>query len=33
MNRELYEGNPDPYRQWRQIAMTEAVPFLEYVSG
>ncbi|MFJ6213546.1 DUF6879 family protein [Streptomyces sp. NPDC092296] len=33
IDRELYEGDPEPYRQWKQIAIAESVPFLEYVSS
>lgn len=33
ISRELYEGDPEPYRQWKRIAVGASVPFLEYVSG
>ncbi len=33
INRGLYQGDPEPYRQWKRIAVAESVPFLEYVSG
>ncbi|WP_405645202.1 DUF6879 family protein [Streptomyces uncialis] len=33
VGRELYEGNPEPYRRWKRLAVTESVPFLEYMSG
>ncbi|MFG3409119.1 DUF6879 family protein [Streptomyces sp. NPDC048142] len=33
INREEYEGDPAPYREWRRIAMEHAVPFEEYVKG
>ncbi|WP_416970221.1 DUF6879 family protein [Streptomyces sp. 4F14] len=33
IGRELYEGDPEPYRRWRRLAVAESVPFLEYVSG
>jgi hypothetical protein len=33
INRELHEGDPEPYRRWKRIAVAESVPFLEYVGG
>jgi hypothetical protein len=33
INRELYEGDPEPFRRYKRIAVTESVPFLEYVGG
>ncbi|GAA2677358.1 DUF6879 family protein [Streptomyces lunalinharesii] len=33
INREVYEGDPAPYREWRRIALAHAVPFEEYVKG
>ncbi|MFJ1593937.1 DUF6879 family protein [Kitasatospora albolonga] len=33
INRELYEGDPAPYREWKRIALARAVPFAEYVKG
>lgn len=33
INREKYEGDPTPYREWQRIAMEHAVPFEEYVKG
>ncbi|MFC9067731.1 DUF6879 family protein [Streptomyces harbinensis] len=31
INREVYEGDPAPYRAWQRIALEHAVPFEEYV--
>ncbi|KIZ13600.1 DUF6879 family protein [Streptomyces natalensis] len=31
INREAYEGDPAPYREWKRIALENAVPFKEYV--
>ncbi|WP_030728822.1 DUF6879 family protein [Streptomyces sp. NRRL F-2890] len=31
INRETYEGDPAPYREWKRIALEHAVPFKEYV--
>ncbi|MFK4066204.1 DUF6879 family protein [Streptomyces sp. NPDC029674] len=33
INREAYEGDPAPYREWKRIALEYAVPFEEYVKG
>lgn len=33
INREAYEGDPAPYREWKRIALEHAVPFEEYVKG
>ncbi|OMI39696.1 hypothetical protein SPAR_09623 [Streptomyces sparsogenes DSM 40356] len=33
INREVYEGDPAPYREWKRIALKHAVPFEEYVKG
>ncbi|MEV3854348.1 DUF6879 family protein [Streptomyces sp. NPDC050095] len=33
LNREVYQGGPEPYREWRRIALQYAVPFEEYVKG
>ncbi|QDY78258.1 DUF6879 family protein [Streptomyces qinzhouensis] len=33
INREAYEGDPAPYREWRRIALEHAVPFEEYARG
>lgn len=31
INRELIDGDPEPYVKWKQIANAHSVPFLEYV--
>ncbi|MFJ4768409.1 DUF6879 family protein [Streptomyces uncialis] len=31
LGRELYEGDPEPFRNWKRIAVAESVPFLEYM--
>lgn len=31
INREVYEGDPTPYREWKRISLEHAVPFGEYV--
>jgi hypothetical protein len=33
INREAYEGDPAPYREWQRLALEHAVPFEEYVKG
>ncbi|WP_406507077.1 DUF6879 family protein [Streptomyces sp. NBC_00212] len=33
INREVFEGDPTPYREWKGIALEHAVPFEEYVKG
>ncbi|GAA0580241.1 DUF6879 family protein [Streptomyces crystallinus] len=33
INRELYEGDPAPFVEYQRIALSESVPFSEYVSG
>ncbi|MFE9015955.1 hypothetical protein GTX53_06075 [Streptomyces sp. SID5594] len=33
INREVHEGDPAPYREWRRVALERAVPFGEYVKG
>lgn len=32
ISREVYEGDPTPFIEYQQIAVSESVPFLEYVS-
>ncbi|MGW4891215.1 DUF6879 family protein [Kitasatospora sp. NPDC004240] len=31
INRELFEGDPTPFVEWKRLAIAEAVPFREYV--
>jgi len=31
INRELYSGDPEPYRQWKRLALAESVPFKDFV--
>lgn len=33
INREAYEGDLSPYREWKRISLEHAVPFEEYVKG
>lgn len=33
INREAYEGDPAPYREWKRITLEHSVPFKEYVKG
>ncbi|WP_101389784.1 DUF6879 family protein [Streptomyces sp. TLI_146] len=33
ISRELYEGDPAPFLAYQHIAVTESVPFSEYVNG
>lgn len=33
ISREVYEGDPEPFREYQRIAITESVPFEEYVKG
>ncbi|MFH8562630.1 DUF6879 family protein [Streptomyces sp. NPDC017988] len=33
INREAYEGDSSPYREWKRISLEHAVPFEEYVRG
>ncbi|MEV5505011.1 DUF6879 family protein [Streptomyces orinoci] len=33
VSRELYEGDPEPFRQAQRIAMAESVPLSEYLKG
>ncbi|WP_438291784.1 DUF6879 family protein [Streptomyces sp. HUAS TT7] len=33
ISREVYEGDPAPFIEYQRIALTEAVPFEEYVKG
>lgn len=33
ISREAYEGDPAPYREYQGIALSESVPFEEYVKG
>ncbi|MFE2600552.1 DUF6879 family protein [Streptomyces sp. NPDC059396] len=33
INREAYEGDPAPHREWKRVALEHAVPFEEYVKG
>ncbi|MEC4018377.1 DUF6879 family protein [Streptomyces sp. H27-D2] len=30
-SREVFDGDPKPYVEWKRIAVAESVPFLEYV--
>jgi hypothetical protein len=32
-SREVYEGDPEPFRECQRIALAESVPFEEYVKG
>jgi hypothetical protein len=32
-SREVYEGDEAPYVEYQRIALTESVPFEEYVKG
>lgn len=32
-SRELYDGDPAPFIEYQRIAVSESVPFLEYVNG
>jgi hypothetical protein len=31
IGREVFEGDPEPYRRWKRIAIAASVPFPEYV--
>ncbi|MFD5320388.1 DUF6879 family protein [Streptomyces sp. NPDC127098] len=31
INRELHQGDPSPYVAWRKLAVSESIPFTEYV--
>ncbi|WP_327677647.1 DUF6879 family protein [Kitasatospora sp. NBC_00458] len=31
INRQVHEGDPTPYAEWKRLAVAESVPFLEYV--
>lgn len=31
IGREVYEGDPEPYRQWKRTALRESIPFADYV--
>ncbi|MDT0441631.1 DUF6879 family protein [Streptomyces johnsoniae] len=31
IDREVYAGDPEPYREWKRVALENAVPFEEYV--
>uniref|UniRef100_A0AAU2V470 DUF6879 domain-containing protein n=1 Tax=Streptomyces sp. NBC_00003 TaxID=2903608 RepID=A0AAU2V470_9ACTN len=33
INREVFEGDSTPYREWKQISLEHSVPFEEYVKG
>ncbi|MFB8175170.1 DUF6879 family protein [Streptomyces sp. NPDC055966] len=33
IDRQVYEGNPEPYLEYQRIALAESVPFKEYVKG
>ncbi|XUL88403.1 DUF6879 family protein [Streptomyces galilaeus] len=33
ISREMYEGEPEPFREYQRIALAESVPFEEYVKG
>jgi hypothetical protein len=33
ISREVYEGDPAPFIEYQRIAVSESVPFLEYVKG
>ncbi|CAL9465715.1 DUF6879 family protein [Streptomyces albus] len=33
INRESYEGDTAPYREWKRLALEHAVPFEEYVKA
>ncbi|MFI5882113.1 DUF6879 family protein [Streptomyces sp. NPDC051554] len=33
ISREVYEGAPEPFREYQRIALAESVPFEEYVKG
>jgi hypothetical protein len=33
IGRELYEGDPTPFREYRRIAIAQSVPFEEYVES
>ncbi|AEW94415.1 MULTISPECIES: DUF6879 family protein [Streptomycetaceae] len=33
VSREVYGGDPEPFREYQRIALAESVPFEEYVKG
>lgn len=33
ISRELYDGDPEPFREYQRIALAESMPFEEYVKG
>lgn len=33
ISRELYDGDTGPFREYQRIALSESVPFEEYVKG
>ncbi|MGW4379971.1 DUF6879 family protein [Kitasatospora sp. NPDC004531] len=33
INREVLDGDPRPYLEWKQLALAMSVPFLEYVKS
>ncbi|WP_406445086.1 hypothetical protein OHB14_39090 [Streptomyces sp. NBC_01613] len=33
ISREVFEGDPEPFREYQRIALEESVPFEEYVKG
>lgn len=33
ISREVYEGDPEPFREYQRIALAKSVPFEEYVKG
>ncbi|MFD8481174.1 DUF6879 family protein [Kitasatospora sp. NPDC059673] len=33
INREVLDGDPRPYLEWKQLALARSVPFLEYVES
>ncbi|MBH1936046.1 hypothetical protein I5Q34_17515 [Streptomyces sp. AV19] len=33
VGREVYEGDPEPYREYQRTALAESLPFEEYVKG
>ncbi|MET7574127.1 DUF6879 family protein [Streptomyces sp. NPDC005492] len=33
ISRQVYEGDPEPFREYQRIALAESVPFEDYVQG
>ncbi|MEV7284142.1 DUF6879 family protein [Streptomyces sp. NPDC093252] len=33
INRSAHTGDPEPYREWKRVALEHALPFEEYVRG